>query len=264
MKKHWISFATLTVLVFLAFGSTDDDEKKTDQPEQGKAEQTGAGAEQAEAQANAPPSKPRPSITVVQPEGTGTIIFTDKNLRITATAGVDGAELASFEIKGPEGLNLKDSDKSVEGIDVKTQLPMGEHEFVLTAVSADGVEASSVLRLSKPVTARFPAVVRKFIKLNELKQEAFADAFPGTSLSGKGKVFNVEKCGFMDDSEKHGRDCYKVVLDAGEPRICLYFGEKDKAQVAEYNKGQAMTFENCRGISIKNWGLWSTATCDMP
>ena len=113
-------------------------------------------------------------------------------------------------------------------------------------------------------SAKFPAVVKKFHKMNELKQESFAEKFPGTILSGKGKVTSVEKCGFLDDSKKYGSNCYKVIIDSGIPRVALYYGNKDKAKIAEYEEGKRLSFKNCKANSIKNWGFWSTATCDMP
>ena len=115
-----------------------------------------------------------------------------------------------------------------------------------------------------PRQARFPEIVARFIKMNKLKQDAFAAEFHGTVLSGSGEVFEVADCGWTDDSEKWGQNCLKVTLDKGNPRVVLYFGEKDKAQIASYDKGQALRFSGCVGIGIKNWGFWSTATCDMP
>jgi hypothetical protein len=112
--------------------------------------------------------------------------------------------------------------------------------------------------------AKFPDVVKKFHKMTEVQQETFAETFPGTVLSGSGKVFEIEKCGFLDESKLWKKDCYKVTLDKGLPRVCLYFGPKDKEKIAGYKKGQKVTFADCVGISIKNWGFWSTATCDMP
>ncbi|MEE2789290.1 MAG: hypothetical protein VX589_18275, partial [Myxococcota bacterium] len=102
-------------------------------------------------------------------------------------------------------------------------------------------------------SAKFPNIVRKFSGLNDLKQEAFADSFPGTVLSGKGKITEVSRCGFADNSEKWEDQCYKVLIDSGAPRIALYFGEKDKARIAELDKGDTFKFEECTAVSIKNW-----------
>ena len=110
----------------------------------------------------------------------------------------------------------------------------------------------------------FPGIVQKFIDMNELQQDAYAATFQGVVLSGSGEVSEVEKCGFLDDSKKWGDDCVKLVLDSGIPRVALYYGEKDKATVAARTKGSRVTFSNCVANSIKNWGFWSTATCDMP
>ena len=113
-------------------------------------------------------------------------------------------------------------------------------------------------------SAKFPAVVKKFNNMNALKRESFAKQFPGTNLFGKGEVTSVEKCGLLDDSKKYGSNCYKVIIDSGIPRVALYYGNKDKAKIAEYEVGLRLSFRNCKANSIKKWGYWSTATCDMP
>ena len=128
--------------------------------------------------------------------------------------------------------------------------------------SASKVKTAVTPRLGQK--AKFPDVVNRFSGLNELKQEAFAETFAGTSLSGEGQVFEVGRCGIMDDSKRWSGECYKVTLDAGSPRVALYYGAKDKSKIAELNKGQHFTFKDCIGLSIKNWGFWCTATCDMP
>lgn len=111
---------------------------------------------------------------------------------------------------------------------------------------------------------RFPAIVEKFIALNELKQEDFAKSFKGTTLSGSGTVFEVGKCDFTDDSSAWAGKCLKITLDSGVPRVALYYGPKDREKIAGYSKGQSISFSGCVANSIKNWGMWSTATCDMP
>jgi hypothetical protein len=113
-------------------------------------------------------------------------------------------------------------------------------------------------------SATFPSVVAKFMKMNELKQEEYAKSFEGTMLSGSGKVTQVEKCGWLDDSRRWRGQCIKVILDNGAPRAALYFGPQDRAKASSYSKGDSVTFSSCRANSIKNWGFWSTATCDMP
>lgn len=112
--------------------------------------------------------------------------------------------------------------------------------------------------------ATFPDVVKKFAALNELKQDEFKGTFKGTVLRGSGKVSEVEKCGFLDDSEKWDSDCVKVILQEGNARVALYYGPSDKAKVSNYSKGDRVTFSNCVANSIRDWGFWSTATCDMP
>jgi len=113
-------------------------------------------------------------------------------------------------------------------------------------------------------TATFPEVVQNFIDMTEVQQKAYAKTFEGTILSGSGELFDVSKCGFTDDSKKYGRSCYRVTLDSGVPRVVLYFSGDDEAKVAKYTKGNTYSFKNCKGISITNWGAWSTATCDTP
>ena len=101
-------------------------------------------------------------------------------------------------------------------------------------------------------------------KLNELKQTQRASGFPGSILHGSGKVFEVGTCGFLDESEKYGSDCLKVVLDKGSPRVVLYFGENKRSEIAELSVGSRYSFDNCVATSVKDWGAWATATCDMP
>lgn len=113
-------------------------------------------------------------------------------------------------------------------------------------------------------TATFPEVVQSFIDMTEIQQKAFASTFEGTVLSGSGELFDVSKCGWTDDSKKYGSDCYKVTLDSGVPRVVLYFPKSKEAQMATFTKGNSYNFKNCVGISIRDWGAWSTATCDMP
>lgn len=113
----------------------------------------------------------------------------------------------------------------------------------------------------------YPTLVSKFHQMTELQQKKYAETFPDTVLSGAGKVFEVEKCGFLDDSRAHKRGCWKVILDDAndaEPRVALYYGTEHEDELAALKKGQRLSFKDCTGNSIKNWGFWSTATCDMP
>ncbi|MEE2789289.1 MAG: hypothetical protein VX589_18270 [Myxococcota bacterium] len=136
--------------------------------------------------------------------------------------------------------------------------------FSIAMLSSALLVTTASNAVGKEKTARFPAVVKKFSNLNELKQEAFAETFPGTVLSGKGKVFEVSRCGWLDESEAWGSDCFKVTLDSGAPRVALYYGDDDKELISALDKGQRFSFENCVAVGIKDWGFWSTATCDMP
>ena len=70
--------------------------------------------------------------------------------------------------------------------------------------------------------------------------------------------------GLLDDSKEYGTGCWKVVLDVGAPRVALYYSSDDEERIEKLKKGQSLSFEDCAGISIKSWGFWSTATCDMP
>lgn len=146
----------------------------------------------------------------------------------------------------------------------RTKPPAEEPAPAAASAEEGNAEASKREEPPSGPPAKFPEVVARFIAMNELKQEAFATTFAGTMLSGSGKVFEVEKCGMLDDSKRWGSHCFKVILDAGAPRVALYYGNKDKATIANYEKGQQVTFKDCKANSIKNWGFWSTATCDMP
>lgn len=137
-----------------------------------------------------------------------------------------------------------------------------------TAAPAKSAEPSlKAVAEEKPARSEvFPTVVDKFEGMNELQQEDFAKDFRGVSLSGKGEVDTVEKCGFADDSKKWGRKCLKVTLwSASEKsRVALYFPEDKRDEIKGYKKGTAVQFKDCITNSIKNWGFWCTATCDMP
>ena len=164
------------------------------------------------------------------------------------------------------GSQEREAQEKARAIEAE-RLRVAQQEAKAAAIRANPsvpVPAEQVPTQSATKAAKFPDVVAKFIRMNKLKQDAFAAGFHGTVLSGSGRVFEVGGCEWTDDSEKWGGNCLKVTLDKGTPRVVLYFGEKDKAEIASYNKGQAMQFTDCMGISIKNWGFWSTATCDMP
>jgi hypothetical protein len=108
------------------------------------------------------------------------------------------------------------------------------------------------------------AHVRKFKNLNELKQAKLAGNFEGALLHGTGKVTEVGECSFTDDSNRHGSDCVKITLDKGDPRVVLYLPASKADQIMNLSNGDSYRFENCTAISLKDWGFWATATCDMP
>ena len=110
----------------------------------------------------------------------------------------------------------------------------------------------------------FPGEVQRFHRLNELQQETYAATFGGNVLSGTGQIFSVENCGLLDDSARWGRDCIKVVVDTDTERAALYYSSDRRAEIAALSEGQRHSFANCTTVSIRNWGFWSTATCDMP
>lgn len=150
----------------------------------------------------------------------------------------------------PYGNRIADCfEKNVASI----QLRLGESSGGNSATAAEPAKKGT-----------FPDLVGKFHAMTEIQQKKYAETFEGTVLSGSGNVFEVEKCGFMDDSQEYGKSCWKVVLDNGNPRVALYHSDSDEEKIAKYKKGQRISFKDCKGISIKNWGFWSTATCDMP
>ncbi len=110
----------------------------------------------------------------------------------------------------------------------------------------------------------FPIEVHRFRGLSELQQQQYATTFRGKSLHGSGAIFNVENCGVLDDSAQWGSDCIKVLVDTTTERAALYFPSSRRGEIAALNRGQSYTFDNCTTISIRNWGFWATATCDMP
>ena len=106
--------------------------------------------------------------------------------------------------------------------------------------------------------------VKKFKNMNELKQESTKEKFPGTILKGKGKIFEIGDCGWLDKSDAHGSGCYKITLDKGMPRVVLYFDDDKSDELENLSKGQKYSFDNCVATDITDWGFWATATCDMP
>jgi hypothetical protein len=110
---------------------------------------------------------------------------------------------------------------------------------------------------------RFPAEVHRFRRLSELQQEDYASTFSGKILYGSGRIFSVENCGIVDDSARYGSDCIKVLVDTTTGRAALYFASSRRPEISALRVGQRYTFDNCTTISIRNWGFWATATCDM-
>jgi hypothetical protein len=110
----------------------------------------------------------------------------------------------------------------------------------------------------------FPAEVTRFHRMNELQQDAYAATFGRNTLAGSGRIVTVENCGFLDESERWGRDCIMVTVRDGGARAALYFSSARRAEIAALSEGQRYSFDNCTTVTIRNWGFWSTATCDMP
>jgi len=100
--------------------------------------------------------------------------------------------------------------------------------------------------------------------MNELQQGTYAETFGGNTMYGRGRIFSVENCSFLDDSERWGDDCIKVVVDTAQERVALYFSADRRSEIAALSTGRRYEFDNCTTVSIKNWGFWCTATCDMP
>ncbi len=127
------------------------------------------------------------------------------------------------------------------------------------------VVAEHRLRLQKEQTRVEPfAYLHKFKRMNDLKQEDAAETFPGWRLKGQGKISDVSKCGLTDKSSRYGEECVKVKVDKGKARVVLYFSESKKGEIMELSVGERYSFDNCKAISVKDWGFWATATCDMP
>ncbi len=191
--------------------------------------------------------------------------------------GSDGHKFANCTAACAEGAKWACDVATTLKEAIKTPPPSEAKPAATTAVSAsdrvDDKEAAPERKVPDVAVAAapvggtrgaFPGIVQKFIDMNDLQKEAYAATFKGVVLSGSGEVTEVEKCGFLDDSTKWGDDCVKVILDSGIPRVALYYGDKDKSKVSGYSKGTNVSFSNCVANSIKDWGFWSTATCDMP
>lgn len=110
----------------------------------------------------------------------------------------------------------------------------------------------------------FPSINESFSELSELQREPFADKVKAKTLSGSGNIAEVGKCGFMDESKKHGRKCLLVTIDDEIPRAVLYFPKEKLSDLSNLNVGNRFSFDNCSIIDIKDWGIWTTVYCDMP
>ena len=84
-------------------------------------------------------------------------------------------------------------------------------------------------------------------------------------LSGRGTISEVDRCGFfMDSSKRHGNKCIKVVLENDIPRAVLYYPESRQSELSELEVGQALNFNGCAIVELRDLGFWTTVTCDMP
>jgi len=123
--------------------------------------------------------------------------------------------------------------------------------------------AKPAIKMAGSRTEAF-SFVKKLKGMNELKQNSIASDFAGTVLHGSGKVFEVGECGFMDKSEEYGSDCIKVTLDKGIPRVVLYFDSSESSSIEDVAIGSRYSFDYCVATDITDWGMWATATSDMP
>lgn len=143
-----------------------------------------------------------------------------------------------------------------------------------TATPAETTEgASAPMQGSAPATApptadkqqwTFPAINEAFSRRSELQREPFADSVKGVLLSGRGNITEVGRCGFLDDSKRHGKNCIKITLDDEQPRAVLYFPKSRQDELAALEVGDGYRFADCTLIGITDYGFWTTVTCDMP
>ena len=122
--------------------------------------------------------------------------------------------------------------------------------------------SSFICSYSYGQTLVFPDVVEKFITMTEIQQKDYEKFVVNKLISGRGKIQNVEECGFTSQSKSFGKKCYEVILDKGVPRVVLYFSLEEKSRVIQLRKGEQLDFSNCQVITIKNLGFWSTVYCD--
>jgi hypothetical protein len=110
----------------------------------------------------------------------------------------------------------------------------------------------------------FSGIVSKFHEMTEIQQTDYAASFVGTLVEGEGKLTEAQECTFLNQSKRWRKQgCYELTLDNGIPRAVLYFSKTEKNKIASFNKGTTITFKNCRVITLKKWGFWSTIYCDM-
>ena len=112
-------------------------------------------------------------------------------------------------------------------------------------------------------TLIFPDVVEKFITMTEIQQKDYEKFVINKLIDGRGKIQNVEECGFTNRSKSFGKKCYEVILDKGVPRVVMYFSLEEKSRVIQFRKGEQLDFSNCKIVAIKNAGFWSSVYCDM-
>ena len=157
---------------------------------------------------------------------------------------------------------------------VITTPPTPESDAKLPANPAQSVVATSsqapksVPTATTPTTDQqqwtFPEINEAFSRRSELQREPFSESVKGTLLSGRGNITEVGRCGFLDNSIRHGNNCLKITLDNDQPRAVLYFPKSRQDDLSALEVGDGYRFSNCTVISITDYGFWTTVTCDMP
>lgn len=137
-----------------------------------------------------------------------------------------------------------------------------------TAVAASSSPQGPAAATTAPTTDNrqwtFPEINEAFSRRSELQREPFADSVKGVLLSGRGSITEVGRCGFLDDSKRHGKNCIKITLDDEQPRAVLYFPKSRQDELAALAVGDGYRFADCTVIGITDYGFWTTVTCDMP
>ena len=110
-----------------------------------------------------------------------------------------------------------------------------------------------------PRYAAFPAVLASLRGKTELQRDLFKRDFPGTLLSGHGRITDIARCG-AGQSPRWGRRCVEVRLQTDAGRITLAYGDKDEPMTVKLNPGAPHAFSRCAGVSLST----TSARCDMP